>query len=69
MRASVRCKGSWPPGDTQLTVREGMVKGLTAQVAAQRDEIARLSVELTQIRDSTVAPDPAVASRAAQEAG
>lgn len=62
-------QGELAARDTQLTVREGMVKGLTAQVAAQREEIARLSVELTQIRDSTVAPDPAVASRASQEAG
>lgn len=37
----------------QRAVDEGTIKGLTAQVAAQRDEISRLADELARVRDQT----------------
>jgi hypothetical protein len=37
--------------DEKLAFGEGTIKGLTAQVMAQREEIARLAAELTRMRD------------------
>ena len=42
----------------QLAVGEGTIRGLTAQVVAQRDEIARLTDELARARENTAAHSP-----------
>jgi hypothetical protein len=47
--------------DERLALGEGTIKGLTAQVGAQREEIARLAAELARLRDDlspTVADEP-----------
>lgn len=43
--------------DEKLAVAEGMIKGLTAQVVAQREEIARLAAELARASDSPASTD------------
>jgi uncharacterized coiled-coil protein SlyX len=51
--------------DERLALGEGTIKGLTAQVGAQREEIARLAAELARLRDNLGSTDEVPSLQAA----